>query len=655
MIRTIARRAVAGSTAGALGLGLLAVGATPASAAADCTTDCIGTVTRTIEPEKATLAFSTTTSARVKVAISPYGFSGTAQLAATTGTAHSAVASALVQGKSYKYQITATDAQGATWQETGYFTAPVRTISIDWGTVAVTDDSDSTGAGEIGAVGQLERANDTVCHWKGLAPFPGTGNTFRSTDSSSTPLTIDSSANLTCAGVESTVWLGISMIDDDKDGWDDCDTGPSYPWGWFGTGTVYGTTGSTECWDWNYGITALTFPHAPGATGSQSQAVTVNSATGQWTYPPAFTATASALFTIATPASSLPATTTGPVTIPLTLDGSKNLNTGQMPRILATWTAASVPNQSLTSTMVRLRKPGGFWLEAQQTSLATTSHEFVGLEAGATYEVVITGRDSNGNEYARTTATAMAHGAPGAPVGLVATPGEGSVAMSWTPGPSNGSTIAGYRVRYRVVGEPLLTVLAVTPETARTVTGLAGGTPHEFYIEAITTHGDVGATAMVGATPWAPAAPQPDPVAPQPDPVAPQPDPAAQAPATPPAAPQVVVTTGARKKDGRARAVVSGFSPAVASVAVAWCDTRVSGKSCAPTTARKRGNSGPLTVDGTLALKLTSKRTATFNDAPVAASFGRIKARKADWIRVQVLTTWADGRVEASPVQKVRL
>lgn len=651
MIRTIARRAVAGSTAGALGLGLLAVGATPASAAADCTTDCIGAVTRTIEPEKATLAFATTASARVQVTFSPYGAAGGSQTTASTGTAHASSTGLLSQGSSYKYQIVATDAQGATWQETGYFVTPVRTLSVDWGTVTVTDDSDSTGDGELGGAGNLEETDGgvQVCQWKGLSPFPATGNTFRSTASSSTPITISDSANLSCSKVSAAgMYATIQMIDNDKDAWDDCDTGPGYPWGYFGTSN-FGSDGSTECWDWTYGTAKLPFPQTGAQTGTQSKAFTIASASGQYAYGnPTFQVTGTATFTVTAPAAALPSTSTGPVQIPLVLDGSKNLTTGQMPRMLATWTTPSVPNQVLTSTMVRLRKPGGLWLQAQQTPLGTTSHEFVGLEAGATYEVVITGRDGSGNEYARTTATAMAHGAPGAPVGLVATPGEGSVSMNWNPGPSNGSTIAGYRVRYREVGEPLLTVLAVTPETARTVTGLSGGTPHEFYVEAITTHGDVGATAMVGATPLAPAAPQPDPVAPQPDP-------AAQAPATTPAAPQVIVTTGAKRKDGRARAVVSGFSPQVASVVLAWCDTRISGKACAPTTARKRGSSGPLAADGTLELKLTKKRASTFNGTATTATFGGIKARKADRIRFQVLTTWADGRVEASPIQKVRL
>jgi hypothetical protein len=122
----------------------------------------------------------------------------------------------------------------------------------------------------------------------------------------------------------------------------------------------------------------------------------------------------------------------------------------------------------------------------------------------------------------------------------------------------------------------------------------------------------------------------------------------------PQVAPQVTLATG-RKKDGRVTMAVSGYTPQVASLVITWCDTRISGKACDPTTARKRGTSSALTSDGTLALKLTKKSGATFQGGRIPATFGGIKAKRADRIRVQVRTTWQSGLVETSAISTVRL
>jgi hypothetical protein len=211
-------------------------------------------------------------------------------------------------------------------------------------------------------------------------------------------------------------------------------------------------------------------------------------------------------------------------------------------------------------------------------------------------------------------------------------------------------------VLYRKGGDAQNSVADWAPGTSRTITGLVNGAEYTFWVRARNGIGTFGADATVKATPVAPVVPPaPEPPVVEPPVVQPPaPAPGASTPA-PNVAPTVAVSTGAKRRDGRATVTITGSNPSVASVSVAWCDTRISGKACNPLSARKRGASGPLAGDGTLALKLTKTRSSRFNGVKTAASFGGIKARKADRIRVVVSTTFADGTTQASPVQVVRL
>ncbi len=666
MFRTTAHRSAAAIGATALGLGLLPLVAAPAQAATGCQLDCIGPVNRTITPEKATLALATTVDARVRVTFIPFSPSGPQQTSTSTGTAHvAATTAALPQGQTVRYEVVATDANGASWQETGYFTTSVRTVSVNWAGVAVTDDSDSGGPGEIGADGRLQVIGSggvpTVCQWKGLAPFPATGNTFRSTDSSGTQVLISDSANLVCEKTPATgVEVGISMIDNDVDAWDTCDVGPAYPWGWFGDALSGGEVGTTNCWDWNNGITALPFPQTGAQTGTQSKAFSIASQPG---HLPAFSATGTATFTVAFPTVILPTTTTGPADFELLTLGTPDSTTKQ-PRLMVNWSAPAVTIPEIAEVGVIVREQGSPSAVASvYKSGSSGSHQF-SVPGGKTYDVSVVGINAAGTlAYARTTTSVFVQGPPAAPVNLTATPGDGQVALAWQPGANNGAPITDYQVLYRKGGDAQNSVADWAPGTSRTITGLVNGAEYTFWVRARNGIGTFGADATVKATPVAPVVPPaPEPPVVEPpvveppaeQPPAPAPQPGASTP-VPNVAPAVVVSTGAKRRDGRAAATVTGSNPSVASVSVAWCDTRVSGKACNPLTARKRGASGPLAGDGTLVVKLTTKRTSLFNGTATAASFGGIKARKADRIRVIVTTTFADGQTQASPVQVVRL
>jgi len=75
---------------------------------------------------------------------------------------------------------------------------------------------------------------------------------------------------------------------------------------------------------------------------------------------------------------------------------------------------------------------------------------------------------------------------PGAPTFTGLTPGDGSVAVSWSPGSTGGSPI----LSYQVASEPSSAGCTVNaPATTCTVTGLTNGTPYQFEVRALNAQG----------------------------------------------------------------------------------------------------------------------------------------------------------------------
>ena len=75
---------------------------------------------------------------------------------------------------------------------------------------------------------------------------------------------------------------------------------------------------------------------------------------------------------------------------------------------------------------------------------------------------------------------------PGAPTITDVSPGNASVAVSWTPGSTGGSPI----LSYQVASEPTSAGCTVTaPATTCTVTGLTNGTPYQFEVRALNAQG----------------------------------------------------------------------------------------------------------------------------------------------------------------------
>jgi fibronectin type 3 domain-containing protein len=126
-----------------------------------------------------------------------------------------------------------------------------------------------------------------------------------------------------------------------------------------------------------------------------------------------------------------------------------------------------------------------------------------GLTNGTTYYYVVAATYTGGPVAGGASAnSSQASATPQAPVpqppaGLIATPGNGQVSLSWNP--SSGAT--SYNVkRSTVSGGPYMTVGSPST-TSFTNTGLTNGTAYFYVVSAVNASGEGGNSTQVSATP----------------------------------------------------------------------------------------------------------------------------------------------------------
>lgn len=132
-------------------------------------------------------------------------------------------------------------------------------------------------------------------------------------------------------------------------------------------------------------------------------------------------------------------------------------------------------------------------------SSSTTSYSDTGLTDGTTYSYTVTAYDAAGNQSAQSSpavnATPVDTTAPSTPTGLQATPGDTTVALTWTASTDNVG-VTGYDV-YRNG-----TKVGTTSGTSYTDTGLTDGTQYTYTVDAYDNAGNTSArSSSVNATP----------------------------------------------------------------------------------------------------------------------------------------------------------
>ncbi|MDN5865337.1 MAG: fibronectin type III domain-containing protein, partial [Gammaproteobacteria bacterium] len=149
--------------------------------------------------------------------------------------------------------------------------------------------------------------------------------------------------------------------------------------------------------------------------------------------------------------------------------------------------------------------PGGEAAAPVETGISATHASIGGLTNGTTYYFTVAGVNSAGvgaqsNEVSATPLTA-----PGEVTGLIATPGDGSVSLSWNPV----SGADDYTVAQGTSAGGEQSVATGVTGTSYTASGLSNGTTYYFTVVATNTAGSGPVSAEVSATPAAQAPPPP--------------------------------------------------------------------------------------------------------------------------------------------------
>ncbi len=158
--------------------------------------------------------------------------------------------------------------------------------------------------------------------------------------------------------------------------------------------------------------------------------------------------------------------------------------------ISISWTAPSNNGgAAITSYIVSYRIGAG----AEQTASVngnTTSHQLTGLTGGNTYTIKVRAVNSAGQGSYSNTASITAAEEPGVPAGLEVTPGDGTLALSWTASSANGAAVSNYTVWYRnEADEEVVEVETGNTGTTYTITGLSNG---QNYTVKVKSENEIG-------------------------------------------------------------------------------------------------------------------------------------------------------------------
>jgi hypothetical protein len=228
-----------------------------------CAKDCVTSVA--FNPGVTNTKVVTTDKAKVNVTVYNESSRTNAVLSKssnTFATSHSITHGSISPNRTYWYTVTATDEAGKAWKELGSFRAQKRTLTLKITEIKLTDDSDSTGTGELEFGMRATGYTATDFGSVYVNGDMGSGTTKA--------LSITKTIPNDAAGF---VTIAVEGRDDDCEGIGSLCTG--------GSAFDYSPGGSNDDWDWATATTSqITLPGSNG--------------TGTWTattsgYPVKFT------------------------------------------------------------------------------------------------------------------------------------------------------------------------------------------------------------------------------------------------------------------------------------------------------------------------------------------------------------------------------
>ena len=140
-------------------------------------------------------------------------------------------------------------------------------------------------------------------------------------------------------------------------------------------------------------------------------------------------------------------------------------------------------------------------LQPISSAAATLTGQVTGLTNGTAYWFLVRGTNPTPGPWSNAVdATPVT--VPGTPA-VTATPGNGTVALSWSAPSDGGSPLQGYAVLYRLAGQTNWTVWPYSGTgTTVTIGGLTNGSPYEFAVSAYNGKGS-GPNGTASTTPQA--------------------------------------------------------------------------------------------------------------------------------------------------------
>ena len=158
-------------------------------------------------------------------------------------------------------------------------------------------------------------------------------------------------------------------------------------------------------------------------------------------------------------------------------------------------------------TIRHLSTPYQNWVEVPLTGTGTT-HTLTGLENGTAYDIEVRAVNDEGPGPWSEQITDVPFTTPSQPQSLTLTAGDASAAARWSaPVDDGGSSLRGYRLRWRTGTDAWRTATLAADETSFTATGLSNDDTWEFQVLAFNLAGDGDWSAAATVVPTAASGP----------------------------------------------------------------------------------------------------------------------------------------------------
>lgn len=236
-------------------------------------------------------------------------------------------------------------------------------------------------------------------------------------------------------------------------------------------------------------VTSYTITANPGgATKTVAGDVTTGTVTGL-TNGTGYTFTVTATNAVGTSPASAPSAVVTPSALPAAPTGvvaTRGDGTAQVD-----WTPPVTNGAAITGYTVTV-SPGGATVTVPGDLTTAT---VTGLSNVAAYSFTVTATNAAGTSPASAPSNTLPPaGAPSAPSGVTASPGDRSAQVSWTAASPNGAPISGYVITARPGG-----ATQTVTGTSAVVTGLANGTAYTFTVRAVNAIGTSPSSAASSA------------------------------------------------------------------------------------------------------------------------------------------------------------